>query len=124
MPKKKHVASQEPEKWTMEFLDERVEAEYDEFSIETKAKIKHIRELIGSVGLTGVGLPYVVHLQGDIWEIRSEAKDGWGRCLYCTKKGKKIILLRCFIKKGNKTPPREIRLAIERMKAYISIADS
>jgi len=48
--------------------------------------------------------------------MRAEAKDGWGRALYCTVQGKRIIILRCFMKTTNKTPRREINLAKARMK--------
>lgn len=72
--------------------------------------------LMVEVGIMGVGGPHVGHLRGKVWEIRAEGKKQWGRALYCTQPGKRVIILRCFAKKTNKTPPREISLAEERMK--------
>jgi len=102
--------------WTVEFLDDRPESEFDEFSPEVQAKTIWIQNLIVEVGLPHVGKPYVEQLEDKIWEIRAEGKDGWGRSLYCTAHGRRVIILRCFKKKSNKTPRREIMIAKSRMK--------
>ena len=64
---------------------------------------------------TRAGLPYVKHLDGDIWELRP-LKD---RILFFTFKGNDIILLSHFRKMTQKTPKGEIRKANKRMKEYI-----
>jgi phage-related protein len=35
---------------------------------------------------------------------------------FCTLIGRRIVMLHCFIKKTNKTPPREREIAEARMK--------
>ncbi len=52
-------------------------------------------------------VPYVKHVQGKIWEIRASQ----GRCLYVTAQVKKVIILRSFIKKSQKTPKKELEIA-------------
>jgi phage-related protein len=42
--------------------------------------------------------------------------EGWGRVLYCTMRGKRIVMLHGFIKKSNKTPKGELDVARRRMK--------
>jgi phage-related protein len=48
--------------------------------------------------------------------MRARGKDGIGRELYCTAKGRRVVILRCFVKKTNKTPRQELEIAEERMK--------
>ena len=115
--KKQRIELVGVEKWTVEFLDERVEAEFDEFTADIKAEFVRISEMIAEVGLQDVSYPHVAHVNGKIWEMRARDKNGWGRLLYCTVKGRKVIILRAFSKKTNKTPQKEIETATERMKS-------
>lgn len=103
-------------RWTVTFLDDRVEAEFDAFSVELKADFVHIAEMIQEVGLQAVGHPHVKHIKDKIWEMRARGKDGIGRELYCTAKGRRVVILRCFVKKTNKTPRQELEIAEERIK--------
>ncbi len=41
-------------------------------------------------------------------------KDGIARALYVTASGQRIVVVRVFTKKTQKTPPREIKLALKR----------
>ena len=72
--------------------------------------------LIESVGLEHVREPHVKHLQGPLWEMRMIGKDGISRALYVTAKGKRVVVVRVFVKKTQKTPRREIELALSRAK--------
>ena len=51
-----------------------------------------------------------------LFEIRARGKEGIGRSLFCTVKGKEIIILNSFIKKTQKTPQKEIDIARKRMQ--------
>jgi len=51
-----------------------------------------------------------------LWEIRLKGKDGIARALYVTARVKRIIIVRVFVKKTQKTPRSEIKLALERAK--------
>ena len=96
--------------WSVEFLNETAEAEFDAFPANIKAKVVHISKLIEELGLHNVGSPYVKHVQGKIWEIRASQ----GRCLYITAQVKKVIILRSFIKKSQKLPKKELEIAKNR----------
>ena len=98
--------------WIIEFLDETVEAEFETLPADVRAKTIHISFLIREFGLTNIGLPYIKHIQDKIWEVRALQ----GRSLYITATGKRIIILRCFIKKSNKLPRKEIKIALQRAK--------
>jgi phage-related protein len=101
--------------WSVEFLDETVEGEFDAFPLDIQANVLRISKLIRDFGLERVTKPYVAKIRGKIWEIRARGKDGWGRSLYCVQTGKCVVILRCFLKKTNKTPEREINIAMQRL---------
>lgn len=104
--------------WRVEFLNDTAEAEFDQLPTEIKAKIVRISQLIEQVGLLSVKEPYVRHVHDKIWEIRARAKEKLARSLYTTVTGKRVIILRTFVKKTRKTPKREIELALQRMKEF------
>jgi phage-related protein len=58
----------------------------------------------------------VKHLDDELWEIWMSGRDGISRAIYVTASGRRVIVLRVFVKKTQKTPPREIRLARRRAK--------
>jgi phage-related protein len=83
---------------------------------EIQARFFRIAELIENHGLPNVGMPYIKHVQDEIWEIRISGKDKIGRGLYVSLSGQRVVILRFFIKKTQKTPKKEIKLAKERLR--------
>ncbi len=102
--------------WTVETLNEVVDAELAELPAEMKARFVRIGELIEAAGLPNVREPHIKHLRGPIWEIRLKGKDGIARALYITAQRQRVVVLRIFVKKTQKTPHSEIDLALQRMK--------
>ena len=70
--------------------------------------------MIERVGLEHVGEPHVKHLEGKLWEMRITGRDGIARSLYVTAAGRRVVVVRVFVKKTQKTPRREIDLALAR----------
>lgn len=102
--------------WTVEFLTDDVEDELRALPRDMQARFLRIVSVIESRGLEQVHEPYVKHLQGKLWEMRLTGRDGISRALYVAASGQRVVVVRVFIKKTQKTPPREIRLALERAK--------
>ena len=102
--------------WTVEFLNDAVEAEFMSLPKDLQARLVHITDLIESHGLENVGMPFVRHLHDKLWEIRGKSRSGIARALYVTVVGRRVVILRTFLKKTQKTPPREVALALSRMK--------
>jgi len=100
--------------WTVSFLDERVEAEMEAQPKDIRAKFERIKELIATFGLERLPPKYVAHLEGRAWELRMKGKDGIARALYVTASGQRVVILRVFTKKTQKTPQCEIKLALKR----------
>ncbi len=102
--------------WTVETLNATVDAELDELPADMRARLVRISELIESVGLPNVKQPHVRHIRGPLWEIRLKGKAGIARALYITALKQRVVIIRAFIKKTEKTPASEIDLALQRAK--------
>lgn len=63
-----------------------------------------------------LGLPHTKAIESGLFELRVKSKEGIARVFFCTKIGKKIVMLHSFIKKSQKTPKKEINIAKSRMK--------
>jgi phage-related protein len=102
--------------WTVETLNETVDAELGESSADMRARLTRISELIEAVGLRNVKEPHVRDVRGQLGEIRLKGTAGIARALYVTRKRQRVVILRAFIKKTEKTPAGEIDLALQRAK--------
>ena len=102
--------------WVVELLDDRVREELEVLPADMKARFRRIVELIQGYGLEQVREPHVRHLEGSLWEMRMKGKDGISRAIYVTARGRRVVVLRIFVKRTRKTPRREIDLARERAK--------
>jgi phage-related protein len=103
-----------PIRWSIETLDATVDAEIAALPGDLRARLARIGFLIEDMGLEGLREPYVRHLQGPLWEIRLQGRDRIARALYVTATGRRVVIVRAFIKKTQKTPRREIELALRR----------
>lgn len=86
--------------------------------VKAQARFAWIFDLLEEHG-TNVKEPYVAHLRGKIWEVRVEHDKVQRRLLYFAAPGRKFVMLHGFVKKTQKTPPKEIKVAEERMTDYI-----
>jgi len=59
-------------------------------------------------------MPWVRKMSDDCWEIRSKLDDGTIARLFFTLENNQMILLHAIIKKSQKTPPKELALALSR----------
>jgi phage-related protein len=103
-------------RWRVEILNETVALEIEALPADMRAKYLRISALITESGLENLGEPYVKHLEGKLWEMRLKGRDGIARTLYVTAVGRRVIVLRTFVKKSQKTPRSEIELALRRAK--------
>ncbi|MBF0481412.1 MAG: type II toxin-antitoxin system RelE/ParE family toxin [Desulfovibrionaceae bacterium] len=105
--------------WKVVTLNEVVDAELEALPSDLRARLRRIGELIKNNGLERVHEPHVKHVQGPIWEIRLLGKDGIARALYVTASGKRVVIVRAFVKKTQKTSREEIALALKRAKEVL-----
>jgi phage-related protein len=65
--------------WTVEALNETVDAEVAELPADTRARLVRISELIEAVGQPYLKEPHVRHVRGQLSEIRLKGKTGIAR---------------------------------------------
>jgi phage-related protein len=63
-----------------------------------------------------LGEPHTKALQDGLLELRLKGAEGIARVFYCAQVGRRIVMLHSFVKKTNRTPPREMTIALNRMK--------
>jgi len=102
--------------WSVDTLNEAVDAELDALPADIFARFKRIVELIESQGLEHLREPHVKHIENKLWEMRMKGRDGIARAIYVAARGKRVVVVRAFTKKTQKTPRKEIAIARERAK--------
>jgi len=102
--------------WRVEILNETVAAEIAALPSDMQARFLRLADRIASAGLQSLSAPHVKHLEGKLWELRLMGRDGIARALYITAIGQRVVIVRAFIKKSQKTPQAEIELALRRAK--------
>ena len=102
--------------WIVETLNATVDAELEALPPDMYGALLADLELIKDMGLQRVRGPYVDHLEGPLWEMRLKGKDGIARAIYVAARGQRVVAVRVFVKKTQKTPRREIELALKRAR--------
>jgi phage-related protein len=102
--------------WSVEFLSSTVVAEYLAQPQDIQARLERMVSLITAKGIDRLHEPHAKHLQGPLWELRLQGRDGIARAIYVTRTGRRVVILRVFTKKTQKTPRSEIELALKRAK--------
>ncbi len=91
-------------------------------SLPRKDQVKTLRDLdlLQEYGFE-LGLPYLKKMQNaeDLWEVRTKFSSNRYRVFFFSYVDGNFILLHGFQKKTDKTPPREIQLALSRKHDYI-----
>jgi phage-related protein len=103
-------------RWAFVFLNDEVRQELEILPADVRASFERIVRLVEAVGIERVREPYIKHLEGRLWEMRLRGKDGIARAIYVTATGQRVVIVRVFTKKTQKTPRREVELALRRAK--------
>ena len=102
-------------KWLIEYYNEAVENQVLSLPAGLLAKYLRLTDLMIEFG-SNLGLPHTKAVGKSLFELRVKSKEGIARVFYCTKIDKKIIMLHCIIKKSQKIPEKEIKIALKRAK--------
>ena len=100
--------------WTIIYYSESVQAEILALPAGFLARYLRYSDRMEIYG-PDLGMPHTRAMGEGLFELRLKAGEGIARVLYCTI-GKRIMILHQFIKKSDKTPPKELALARRRMK--------
>jgi len=87
--------------------------------IKAQSKVRDSIKLLQEFGIK-LGPPHVKKLtRTELWELRIVGSDSI-RIFYLAISGKNFLLLHGFKKKKDKTPPKEIRIAEDRLAEFRS----
>ena len=101
--------------WTITYYSEPVQAEILALSAGFLARYLRYSDRMEVYG-PDLGMPHTRAMGNGLFELRLKAAEGIVRVFYCTMVGRKIVILHEFIKKSDKTPPKELGIARRRMK--------
>jgi phage-related protein len=103
-------------RWVVEFLNPTVAAEVEALPNDMRAKFLRIVQMIEAWGIERMREPHVKHLDGRLWEMRMTGRDGISRAIYVVAAGRRVVVVRAFVKKTQKIPASELKLAHQRAK--------
>ena len=102
--------------WTVE-LHPLAEPELLALPADMRARFVRIAELLQEVGPHQVGLPHVRPVEGKLWEMRMQGRDGISRALYAAVHGRRLLVLHVFVKKTQATPRKALDTARKRLES-------
>ena len=102
-------------KWQINYYSEDVQKILENWPVGIRAYYARLTERIKLYG-PNLGMPFTRAIGDGLFEIRAKGKEGIGRAFFCTVVGNKIIILHAFIKKSQKTPQKEVKIARQRLK--------
>ena len=105
--------------WSIEYYSSNVEKSILELPEGPLARYLRLTDLMLEFGVN-LGMPHTRFIGKGLFELRVKSKEGIARVFFCTETAKKIIMLHMFVKKSQKTPNKELKVAFERMKEVIS----
>lgn len=105
-------------KWTIDYYNEAVEIDILNLPDTLLARYIKTTEIMENYG-PNIGMPHTKAMGDGLFELRLKGQEGIARVFYATTFQKKIVFLRCMIKKTQKTPTKELRLIKKRMKEVL-----
>lgn len=104
-------------RWTLE-LTAAAQAELSDLADHYQARFLYVAELLEEFGPQHIGMPHVRPIANKLWEMRLAGRSGIARAFYFAAPGRRLIVVRMFVKKTERTPRQEIVLAERRMKEW------
>ncbi len=101
--------------YTILYYSERLQEEILDLPKTLLARYLSLTDRMAHAG-ANLGAPHTEAFGSGLFELRLKGAEGIARIFYCTLIGRKIVMLHSFIKKSQKTPPRERQIAEVRMK--------
>lgn len=102
----------------IEYFHKRVLAEIHSWPLDVLADFARLAELLAEHG-PNLRLPHSRALGEGLFELRPRGRSGIGRAFYCFVIARRIVVVHAFIKKSQKTPDRELKLARKRAKELL-----
>jgi len=101
--------------WTIDYYSEDVRLGIEALLAGIRASYARLTELLEEFGLE-LRMPHSRAMGQGLFELRPRGREGIARVYYCTRVGRRIVILHSFVKKTDKTPQRELDIAQARQK--------
>ena len=101
--------------YTITYYSESLQAEIMALPVTLQARYIGLTARMMEYG-ANLGQPHTEAFGDGLFELRLKGAEGIARVFYCTLVGRKIVMLHCFVKKTQKTPVKERKIAEKRMK--------
>lgn len=101
--------------WSIGYYSRALQRELLGLPVTLQARYIHLTARMEAFG-PDLGMPHTRAMGGRLFELRLKGAEGIARVFYCTLAGRRIAMLHQFVKKSEKTPPRELAVARRRMK--------
>ncbi|MEY4909914.1 MAG: hypothetical protein RL260_3632 [Pseudomonadota bacterium] len=75
-----------------------------------RARFLRIADMLQEFG------PHQVGLEGKLWEMRMQGRDGIARAVYVAMHGRRLLVLHVFVKKTRTTPRKALDIARKRLE--------
>lgn len=108
-------------KYTITYYSDAVKAEIDRLPLTLRVRYFSLADRMIETG-ANLGEPHTEAFGGGLFELRLKGAEGIARVFYCTMMGRRIVMLHSFVKKTQKTPPNERRIAETRLKEIKHVA--
>ncbi len=99
--------------WTIEYYNSSLEESILNLPDGLLAKYLRLADLMIEFG-PNLGHPHSKHIETGLLELRVKGKEGIARVFYCTVFEKRIVMLHQYIKKTQKIPAKELKIAKKR----------
>ena len=104
--------------WSIQYYSAAFEVEVLALPSGLLARYLRLTDLMLEFG-PNLGMPHTRSMGDRLFELRVKSKEGIARVFYCTQVGENIVMLHCFVKKTQKTPNRELKIARRRLKEVL-----
>ncbi len=101
--------------WTISYYSESLQNEILDLPAGFLARFLRYADRMELYG-PDLGMPHTRAMGEGLFELRLKAAEGIARVFSCTMMGRSIVMLHQFIKKTDKTPPKELAIARRRLK--------
>jgi len=104
--------------WKLEYHSPKVERQILNLPTGLLARYFHLSDLMIEFG-SNLGMPHTKAISGGLIELRVKSSEGIARIFFCTKIGKRIIMLHVLVKKTQKIPKNDLKIAKKRMNEVL-----
>ncbi len=104
--------------YALNYFCEAVRNEIDAWPVGLRARYRALTMRMMEYG-PNLGMPHSRAMGDGLFEIRAKSGEGIGRVFYCVLVGRHIVILHGFVKKSDKTPAKELKIARNRMKEVL-----